>query len=422
MITSITLENFKCFRKVEVNPRRITAFVGPNGTGKSSVLQALGLLKQSLGQDHLNVRGPLVHFRNADQLEPNFYETGGPFWVSFAGFYKIPEIPFRDFGSIVEFTYESEFEGETLTNNWGRVEFIRGKTKYTIEFDYEGNLKGIPPPPLQGLPLAPQQKRIIAQAVENSSNEGILGSFIDREILASPSRVLDGLRLVPATRGADQPVYRLGHSAIDDVSLEGDLSRQWNQVATNLAYKYNLMNKVSAWLKRITGMGLRVELLPPQDSVSLPLVEVKSLSQIGEVNVVAEGFGTNALILLFMQLASASKGATVLIEEPEIHLHPKAQAELASVLVEEALSEDKQIIMTTHSEHIIGRLLTLVAEKNLTPDDLAIYAFEKDEKGECSASQLGITEDGKVVGGIKDFFETDLDELERYINALKASE
>lgn len=41
MITSITLENFKCFRKVEVNPRRITAFVGPNGTGKSSVLQAL---------------------------------------------------------------------------------------------------------------------------------------------------------------------------------------------------------------------------------------------------------------------------------------------------------------------------------------------------------------------------------------------
>jgi len=43
VITSITLENFKCFRKLEVQPRLITAFVGPNGSGKSSVLQALAL-------------------------------------------------------------------------------------------------------------------------------------------------------------------------------------------------------------------------------------------------------------------------------------------------------------------------------------------------------------------------------------------
>ena len=49
MITQIYLENFKCFRRVEIKPKRITCFVGANGTGKSSVLQAFGLLKQSLG-------------------------------------------------------------------------------------------------------------------------------------------------------------------------------------------------------------------------------------------------------------------------------------------------------------------------------------------------------------------------------------
>jgi predicted ATPase len=106
-----------------------------------------------------------------------------------------------------------------------------------------------------------------------------------------------------------------------------------------------------------------------------------------------------------------------MIEEPEIHLHPKAQAELASVLAEVALEEDKQVIMTTHSEHITGRLLTLVAEGTLTPDDVAIYAFEKDEAGECSAKSLGITDDGRIQGSIADFFEANLEEMNRFVKA-----
>ena len=61
-----------------------------------------------------------------------------------------------------------------------------------------------------------------------------------------------------------------------------------------------------------------------------------------------------------------------------------------------ALEEDKQVVMTTHSEHITGRLLTLVAEGKLTPDDVAIYAFEKDDKGVCTAKDLRINENGTI--------------------------
>ena len=170
---------------------------------------------------------------------------------------------------------------------------------------------------------------------------------------------------------------------------------------------------MSKLLKRVTGTGLRTEIVPPQS------VEVKSLTLTGPVNIVAEGFGANALIQLLHQLIAAEKGATVLIEEPEIHLHPKAQAELAEVLTETAKDEDKQIIMTTHSEHIAGRLLTLVAENKLTTDDLAIYSFEKDEKGECSASEIGITELGQTEGGLTGFFDNNLAEMDRYVKALQ---
>ena len=76
--------------------------------------------------------------------------------------------------------------------------------------------------------------------------------------------------------------------------------------------------------------------------------------------------------------------------------------------------------MTTHSEHVAGRLLTLVAENKLSPDELAIYSFEKDDSGVCSATEIEVTERGQVSGGLKSFFETDLEEMRRYVDALRA--
>ena len=191
------------------------------------------------------------------------------------------------------------------------------------------------------------------------------------------------------------------------------LGAQEEQLATNLAYTRFVEEYISEALKKVTGIGIRTETVPPR------LVEVNSLTPSGTVNIVAEGFGSNALIQLLHQLIIADEGATVLIEEPEIHLHPKAQADLAQVLAEIAKAEDKQIIMTTHSEHLLSRLLTLVAERRLAPEELAIYSFEKDEKGECSATEIEVTELGQVTGGLTGFFDANLDEMDRYIKALQ---
>ena len=166
-------------------------------------------------------------------------------------------------------------------------------------------------------------------------------------------------------------------------------------------------------MKRITGVGFRVDIVPPQSAK--PVSEAVA----GDLSILAEGFGTNALVHLLFEVVRTVSGATVLIEEPEIHLHPKAQADLASILTEEAKSGDKQMIITTHSEHVVGRLLTLVAEGTLSAGELAIYSFEKDEMGVCSASEIEVTDRGQVSGGLKSFFETDLDEMKRYVEALR---
>ena len=200
----------------------------------------------------------------------------------------------------------------------------------------------------------------------------------------------------------------------DHISIQKGLGVLEEQLASNLGYSRATEERISEVIRRVTGTGIRVETVPPQS------VEVNSLGPSGVVNIVLEGFGANALILLVHELIEAGKGATVLIEEPEIHLHPKAQAELAEVMAEMAKAEDKQIIMTTHSEHIAGRLLTLVAEKRLTTDELAIYSFDKDnETGECSAMEIGVTELGQTEGGLTGFFDTNLAEMDRYVKALQ---
>ena len=418
MITNITLENFKCFRHVSINPKLLTVLIGPNGTGKSSILQALLLLKQSVGEEQLNMQGGQVNFPAASTIGPGFLHEASFFRIVLVGVdINSPPPVAYNYGAIISPSGVVEESFGALTSS------IEG---HSVEIRVDEN--------------DPTANGIIA--VDGYRGEmdrlGVIGSLVNDEsechwqwgelmphleildevldIATVPLSVLEELKVVPATRGFVRSQYPLGNVEYQNVSLSNGLSGQEEETASNLGYGRRLEGRLSELLQRITGTGMRADTVPPQS------VAINSLTPSGAVNIVAEGFGTNALILLFQQLIAAEKDATILVEEPEIHLHPKAQAELAEVLAETAKAEDKQIIMTTHSEHLVERLLLLVAEGTLEADDLAIYSFSKDEKGECFAAEIQVTENGQVEGGLTDFYANNLDTLDRRVKALRRSE
>ena len=417
MITNISLQDFKCFRQLSIDPKLVTVLIGANGAGKSSVLQALMLLKQSMNPNSRScLSGPLVQIEEHDFPRRESGNTRLTVGISFTGKIDSNSLQVIDKGTEFTFSSEAEFSPDGVLNaHWGSVSLSNSgqtiavklaKDQQNERFSVGSGIVSI------GRATWPRVFQVVDTSV------GIHPRLV--ELLeagaATPSRVLQGMKVIPAMRGLVRTDYQLGKDISEDITLVDGLSTQEEALATTLAYSPDQESQVSGWMKRVTGVGFKTDLVPPQR------VKPVAVAPGGNVNLVSEGFGTNALIGLLLQVSRTSEGASVLIEEPEIHLHPKAQAELAEVLSEEATENGKQMIMATHSEHILSRLLTLVAENKLSKDDLAVYSFEKDDDGTCTASEIEVTDSGQVIGGLKGFFDTNLDEMDRYVKALQSNQ
>ena len=411
MITNITLQNFKCFRHISVDPKLITVFIGPNGTGKSGVLQALLLLKQSRHDvSNLILAGESLRFPPEAFMWQGAESRLDGVRLSLSGCSPIDS---KEVQEPLKFEVDLQYSGQAnLTADRGSTRWMASGHEYEISFDRN---------PRQGEARTPRgsiEYEVLPAINSFKVKYGVGGEDpslpLWQKLSLAPKKTLANLKMVPAARGLTRSTFELGPESSDDISGASGLGAQEDNTATTLAYSRREVVKASKLMKQITGVGFRVDTVPPQSAKPI------SESLAGDLSILAEGFGTNALVHLLFEIVRTVPGATVLIEEPEIHLHPKAQADLASVLAEEAKSGGKQMILTTHSEHVVGRFLTLVAEGTLSADELAIYSFEKDKNGACSASEIEVTDLGQVSGGLKSFFETDLDEMRRYVEALRA--
>ena len=91
------------------------------------------------------------------------------------------------------------------------------------------------------------------------------------------------------------------------------------------------------------------------------------------------GFGVSQVLPVVTLLQYVPEGSTVILEQPEIHLHPLAQANLADVIVNAAMHRRVQVILESHSEHLLLRLQRRVAEAVISPDDIKLYFCDAHE-------------------------------------------
>lgn len=133
-------------------------------------------------------------------------------------------------------------------------------------------------------------------------------------------------------------------------------------------------------------------------------------------NLADTGFGASQVLPVLFNLYAAPEDSTLLYEQPEIHLHPAAQAELGSVFAE-ACSSRKRIIIETHSENLILRIQTELAKGNLKPKDVRVYYIQPKKDGH-RVTTLPLNEKGEFLKKWpKGFFEEGYKESLKLIRA-----
>lgn len=123
------------------------------------------------------------------------------------------------------------------------------------------------------------------------------------------------------------------------------------------------------------------------------------------------GFGISQVLPIIVQ-SMLSRNTTLLIEQPEIHIHPRLQAELGSLLAECIKSPiNNQFIIETHSEHLILRLQKLIRKGELKPEDISVIYVDRGAEGSKCLS-LRLDKDGDFIDEWPDgFFEEDFNEI-----------
>jgi hypothetical protein len=173
--------------------------------------------------------------------------------------------------------------------------------------------------------------------------------------------------------------------------------------------RVSLEERVAYWLKKL-GLIHSFKVEPVAKESGIYRVKVQQSPGSAEVLITDVGFGVSQILPVLVLCYYVPEGSTVLLEQPEIHLHPSVQSGLADVFIDVARNRNVQIVVESHSEHLLRRLQRRIAEEEATPEEVALYFCQPSPSG-SELTTLLVDLFGNVTNWPKDFFGDEFAEM-----------
>jgi len=169
---------------------------------------------------------------------------------------------------------------------------------------------------------------------------------------------------------------------------------------------FEARDKIISWAKEFGLSGLSAGYRGGQE-IGADYEEPRFRTPLG-LNLASQG--SRQVLSVIVQLFAGEPGDIVMIEEPEISLHPEAQVKLVELFAD-AIAWGKQIIFTTHSHYLLLAITRAVQRGLLTRDQLAIYEIKNEDERGSVATELPVSDSGVIEGWVSSFASVDLELL-----------
>ena len=172
---------------------------------------------------------------------------------------------------------------------------------------------------------------------------------------------------------------------------------------------------IAQWLRKLRLISeFKLDEIAPGTNLYRAMVKTSSSSAATALTDV--GFGVSQVLPALVLLYYVPEYSTVLMEQPEIHLHPAVQSDLADLMLNVAKVRNVQIVVESHSEHLLRRLQRRVAEQKASSEDVKLY-FVSSEQGKTRASDLHLNEYGEIESWPDEFFGDEMGEIAATVEA-----
>ena len=405
MITHIRVKNFKSWLDSDiVRLAPLTGFFGTNSSGKSSLLQMLLLLKQTIGKEEVLFFGDeksLVNLGNFQEVIHK-HELGNELYLGMSCklSHTVPYNFVTTQWQMLNFSFDTvirEVDGNQVIKDFRYRSLTSPATVI-----WENNKLSINNQ--NSIPVHIQNCYGLSSST-NSDVPEVLTRFTSVfEELFSHVYYLGPTRAHPKRCYQWEGVHPKDTNLWGDKTIDALLSARLRQLKTsNKESSVPIENRISEWLQR---MGFAHSFsLGPSGSLDNNNYEVRIQHSSGgaKVTLADIGYGVAQFLPVLVLCYYVPVGSMLILEEPGTHLHPKAQADLADLLIEVITERNLQILVESHSEHLLTRLQLRIAEEKISANDTEIY-FCENKNGVSNTKSLEIDDLGNIKNWPKNFF------------------